>query len=200
MEINEYFEIFKKVLDKVDPVQVMNMINEILRVYKNDNQIFIIGNGGSAAKASHLAQDLSKGTIPDINKEKRIRALSLTDNVPFITAVANDENYENIFYIQLKTFAKRGDCLISISGSGNSPNVIKAAEYAISKGIKTIGITGFDGGKLKKLCDISVHVPLNEMAMVESVHSVILHYTINYLRMVIEGTKFDNDNFNLIQN
>ena len=195
MEIKEYLSIFKDVLDRLDGESINSMINEIHSAYSNDRTIFVIGNGGSAANASHFAQDLAKGVILDQSVEKRIRALSLTDNIAYITALANDDGYEKIFVAQMRTFANSGDLLIAISGSGNSPNVIEAVKYAKEKGIKVIGVTGYNGGKLKELSDISVHVSLNEMCMAESVHSVIFHYVISCLRSKITNEKFDVDSF-----
>ena len=190
MEIKEYIQLFYEKINLISEDSIMSLVKDIKDAYEKDKFIFLIGNGGSASKASHLAQDLSKGVLPK-NVEKRIKALSLTDNVPYLTALANDEGYENIFISQLRTFSKSGDYLIAISGSGNSPNIIKAAEYCNENKIKVIGITGFDGGRLKNLSGTSVHVPLNEMAMVESIHSVIFHYVINYLKMELSGTPFD---------
>lgn len=195
MEIKEYLSIFKDVLDKLDENSIKEMINEIYNSYLKDQTIFVIGNGGSAANASHFAQDLSKGVILDQSVEKRIRALSLTDNIAYITALANDDGYEKIFVAQMRTFANNDDLLIAISGSGNSPNIIEAVNYAKNNRIKVIGITGYSGGKLKELSDISVHVPLNEMCMSESVHSVIFHYVISYLRMKITDENFDESTF-----
>jgi D-sedoheptulose 7-phosphate isomerase len=185
MEVKEYFNTFKNVLDKVDVKSIYEMINEIYDSYNKSKTIFIIGNGGSAANASHFAQDLSKGVILDQTVKKRIRALSLTDNIGYITALANDDGYENIFVAQMRTFSNESDILIAISGSGNSENIIEAVTYAKKNNIKVIGITGYDGGKLKKLSDISIHVPLNEMCMVESIHSVIFHFIITSLRQKI---------------
>ena len=195
MEVKEYFEILLEKLKLVNENSIMTLINDIKVAYEKDKYIFIIGNGGSAAKASHLAQDLSKGIAGNRNINIKIKAVSLTDNIPYITALANDNGYENVFSSQLITYSKPGDYLIAISGSGNSPNIVKAAKYCKENGIKVIGITGFDGGKLKSLSDTSVHIPLNEMAMVESIHAIIFHYVINYLRMIITGDKFDKSCF-----
>jgi len=195
LEVKEYFDNVKKVLDRINKREVETMINHILEAYNNRKMIFIIGNGGSAANASHLAEDLSKGVITDQSVEKRIRAMSLADNVPFITASANDTGYENIFVSQLITFANPEDYLIAISGSGNSKNVIKAVEYVRIRRIKVIGVTGYDGGKLKELCDISVHVPLHEMCTIESLHSFIFHYVTGHIREIITGEKFGESCF-----
>jgi D-sedoheptulose 7-phosphate isomerase len=146
----------------------------------------VIGNGGSAANASHFAQDLAKGTKLNKDQARRLKALSLTDNLPFITAQGNDEGYESIFEQQLRTFAKPGDVLIAISGSGNSPNIINAVEWCNKNDIETIGITGFDGGKLTKIARHSVNVVLNDMCTSESIHSIIFHYVILELRERLE--------------
>jgi D-sedoheptulose 7-phosphate isomerase len=148
--------------------------------------VFVMGNGGSAANASHFAQDLAKGTRLNLEQEKRIRALSLTDNLPFVTALGNDDGYHTIFEQQLRTFAKPGDILIAISGSGNSPNIIHAIEWANKNGLVTIGVTGFEGGKLRTINKYSVHVPLNDMCTSESVHSIIFHYVIIQLQKMIK--------------
>ena len=154
--------------------------------------VFVIGNGGSAANASHFAQDLAKGVFVNQPMGLRLKALSLTDNTPFISAVANDDGFEKIFDTQLATFGTEGDYLIAISGSGNSPNILAAVNRAKDKKIFVIGITGFDGGELKKKADFTLHTPLHEMCSVESIHSVILHAVILSLRESLTGVKFDN--------
>ncbi|HET6512746.1 MAG TPA: SIS domain-containing protein, partial [Candidatus Kapabacteria bacterium] len=152
------------------------MVDLVVDAYDNDRTVFVIGNGGSASNASHLANDLVKGTLKTMDQTKRLKALALTDNLALMTAFANDEGYQTIFEQQLRTFAKPNDLVIAISGSGNSPNVIKAIEWANANGLHTVGVTGFGGGKLKELAKTSVHVPLNDMCTSESVHSVIFHY------------------------
>ena len=183
MNFTQYIQQVNTTLDSVSENEIEDFINFLLDAYYNDKFIFSIGNGGSAANASHLAQDLAKGTRLTENQEKRIKAISLTDNISFITAQGNDEGYESIFVQQLRSFARPGDYLVAISGSGNSPNIIKAVEWANNKGVKTIGITGFDGGKLRKIANHSVHVNLNEMCTAESIHSVIFHYIVLELRI-----------------
>jgi len=111
--------------------------------------------------------------------------LSLTDNLPFVTALGNDDGYDTIFEQQLRTFAKPGDVLVCISGSGNSPNIIKAVNWANENGIISVGITGFDGGKLMKICKQSLHVPLNDMCTSESIHSIIFHYIVLHFQNII---------------
>jgi D-sedoheptulose 7-phosphate isomerase len=176
MDFSQYLEYFNNTLSSLDSKQVEEMVDLVVDAYDNDRTVFVIGNGGSASNASHLANDLVKGTLRSMDQTKRLKALALTDNLALMTAYANDEGYQTIFEQQLRTFAKPGDLVIAISGSGNSPNVVKAIEWANANGLHTVGVTGFGGGKLKELAKTSVHVPLNDMCTSESVHSVIFHY------------------------
>jgi D-sedoheptulose 7-phosphate isomerase len=178
MDFKNYRKTIDKTLEELNDTEIQNFLNLLIDAYTNDKFVFVIGNGGSAANASHFAQDLAKGTRHSPDQKKRIKALSLTDNLPFVTAQGNDEGYDSIFEQQLKTYAKPGDYLVAISGSGNSPNIIKAIQWANDNSVITIGITGFDGGKLKKLAKHSVNVALNDMCTSESIHSIIFHYII----------------------
>lgn len=182
MDFKSYKKLVSDTIDTVDEAEIDNFVSLIVDAYKNDKFVFVIGNGGSAANASHLAQDLAKGTRKMPEQVKRLKALSLTDNTPFITAQGNDEGYDSIFEQQLRTFAKTGDYVIAISGSGNSPNIINAIEWANKNGLVTIGVTGYDGGKLYKMAHHKLHVPLNEMCTAESIHSIVFHYAILELR------------------
>ncbi len=186
MDLKEYINYLQSNLQKIDEGQVKKLSDLIFDAYQNEKMIFVIGNGGSAANASHFAQDLAKGTRYSEKQEKYIKAFSLTDNFPYISAIGNDHGYENIFTMQLKTFAKKGDLLIAISGSGNSPNIINAIEWGNENGLTTIGITGYDGGKLSKINSFNVHSELNDMCTVESIHSVLFHYLIIDLKNRIE--------------
>jgi len=176
MEFQSYLKYFTDTLDTLDQKEVEGFLDLLVDAYDNDRTVFIIGNGGSAANASHFANDLCKGTLKSMDQTKRLRAHSLTDNVALMTAYGNDEGYASIFEQQLRTYAKPGDVVVAISGSGNSPNVISAIEYANAHGLHTVGVTGFGGGKLKTMAQTTVHVPLNDMCTSESVHSVIFHY------------------------
>ena len=178
MNYSDYLEYTDKALRSVKPEEVQNTIDLLWRAYRNGHTVFVIGNGGSAATASHLAQDLAKGTRRTLAQKKRIRALALTDSVPFLTAYGNDDGYDVVFEQQLRNHARRGDVLIAISGSGNSPNIIKAVTWAKHNGLATLGITGFDGGKLRRMAQHKLHVPLNDMCTAESIHSVLLHYIV----------------------
>jgi D-sedoheptulose 7-phosphate isomerase len=179
--LDHYLTDFAGLLKKVDPKQVQTMVDLLTEAYVNEKYVFIIGNGGSGANASHLCEDLGKGTLHDFEKQKRLKVMSLTDNTPYILAWGNDTSYDRVFVEQLKNFAEPGALLISISGSGNSPNVLKAVEYANAHGMKTLGVTGYDGGKLQKLAQHNVHVPSYNMGAVESVHSVLFHYLLDTL-------------------
>lgn len=182
MEFKDYKKLIIDVMDSLDTAQINNFTDLLIDAYKNDKFVFVIGNGGSAANASHLAQDLAKGTRRGPEQTRRLKALSLTDNTPFLTAQGNDEGYDSIFEQQLRTFAKKGDYVIAISGSGNSPNIVKAIDWANSNGLISIGVTGYDGGELMKMAHHKLHVPLNEMCTAESIHSIIFHYVILELR------------------
>ena len=148
----DYLARLRDLLD-VLPDQSDRFIDTLFDAFERGATVFLAGNGGSAANASHFGQDLAKGTLASMDATRRFRVIPLTDNIGFITALANDEGYDSIFEQQLRNLGRRGDVLVAISGSGNSPNVLRAVEYARSAGIKTIGVTGFDGGKLRKLAD-----------------------------------------------
>lgn len=174
----EYFQELNKSLDSLDGEKIQKVIGVIFEAYKKNKQVFILGNGGSASTASHFACDLSKGTLDNVydDREKRFRAISLTDNVAIATAFSNDLSFEDIFCQQLRNLINKGDVVIGISGSGNSLNVIKAIRYAKKCGAKTIGFLGFKtGGKLRKLVDYEITVQDNHYGRIEDVHLVLAH-------------------------
>ena len=159
----------------------LRKVADIIRIARDEgNTVFTFGNGGSGSTAVHFASDLMKtATRPDL---KRIRAISLNDNMPLTTAWANDSSYEHVFKEQLENLMKPGDVVIAISGSGNSKNVLLATEYARSNGGITIGLTGFDGGSLKSLASVLVVVPSNDMLRIEDTHLAICHLLVRLLR------------------
>ena len=157
---------------------------EIKNVQKNNNKIFIMGNGGSASTSSHFVSDLLKTSLT--KEAKRTKAISLTDNIPVVMAWANDTSFKNIFYSQLENFLEKGDVVIGISGSGNSENVIKAIEFANSKEAKTVCLLGKDGGKLVKISQSNLIIPNNDMLTIETMHLLICHLLTSLLRS--EGT------------
>jgi len=179
--LGSYLDDFSALLKKVDPKEVETLVTLIADAYRDNQFVFIIGNGGSGANASHLCEDLGKGTLHNFETQKRLKVMSLTDNTPYILAYGNDLGYDRVFVEQLKNFAQPGALLLSISGSGNSANVLKAVEWANANGLKTVGITGYDGGKLRKMCHHGVHVPSHNMGAVESVHMVLFHYLLDTL-------------------
>jgi D-sedoheptulose 7-phosphate isomerase len=178
----EYVAATFALLDHVEPAEVQALVDAILDAYRSGEMVFLIGNGGSGANASHLCEDLGKGTLTDFEGQRRLRVVSLTDNVSYILAWANDEGYERIFSEQLKNLAQPGSLLIAISGSGNSPNILRAIEYANAHAMRTFGVCGYDGGALKGVAQQSLHVRSHDMGMVEAVHAVIFHYLVDALR------------------
>lgn len=153
------------------------------QAWQNDRFVYIIGNGGSGTTASHMAEDLGKSTLrpEDLKDEskKRLKVLSLTDNAGWIMAVGNDVAYDQIFVQQLMNYGREGDLLVAISGSGNSPNILSAVDWANRHGLVTFGLTGYGGGKLKAKQQHGLHVPLDDMGMVESIHLCLFHWMLN---------------------
>lgn len=178
--IKQYTNNLKDLLDNIDRSEVSKIIDALNRCEENNSKIYIMGNGGSAATASHMANDLSVGL--KLREIKNFNVESLSDNSSVCTAIANDIGYENIFYAQLKNKLVKDDIVIAISCSGNSPNIIKAVEYAKSIGTTIIGMTGFDGGKLKELSDIKFHVDTHkgEYGLVEDMHMILDHIIYSY--------------------
>lgn len=182
-----YLERVAKEIGRLDLTQVENLSQIIEDAYHAGKFVFICGNGGSGANASHLCEDLAKCTLKDFEDQKRLKVLSLTDNTAGIMAWANDEGYDRIFLEQLKNLASPGDVVLAISGSGNSPNILKAVEWANNKGLITVGITGFGGGKLRTLAQHNLHADINDMGIVESLHQVVFHWVIDDLYRRISG-------------
>lgn len=185
--MQEYFDRVCQEIQRLDSSQVEQLSHLIEEAYHAAKFVFICGNGGSGANASHLCEDLAKCTLRDFENQKRLKVLSLTDNTAGIMAWANDEGYERIFVEQLKNLASPGDLLLAISGSGNSPNVLKAVEWANRNGLTTVGITGYGGGRLKEMSAHNLHVGINDMGIVESVHQVVFHWLIDDIYRRISG-------------
>ena len=179
--VKDYMDRVCREIQAVDPLQIENLSEQIQAAYDSGKFVFIIGNGGSGANASHLCEDLAKCTLRDFESQKRLKVLSLTDNSSWIMAVGNDLHYDRIFLEQLKNLASPGDLLLAISGSGNSPNILKAVEWANAHEMTTVGITGFGGGKLKPLAHHNLHIGVDDMGIVESLHSVVFHWVIDDL-------------------
>ncbi len=193
LNLQDYLNRCSEEFGKLDLSQAERMAEDIHSAYENGNFVFICGNGGSGSNSSHFCEDLGKSSLnpKDFTNDsvKRLKVLSLTDNTPYILAWGNDEGFDRIFVEQLKNFASEGDLLISISGSGNSENILNAVEWGNKHNLKTWGVTGYDGGKLQGLAQDNLHVPLDDMGMVETIHMLLFHWVLNdlYARINKEG-------------
>jgi len=176
----EYFASLQEVLAHLDYSVIDRMTEAIWENYEQDRAIYIFGNGGSAALASHFACDLGKGTVAP--GRKRLRTVALTDNVPLITALANDLAYKDIFSEQLAGLAQKGEMVLGISGSGNSPNVVQGLEEAHKLGLQTLVLTGFAGGRVKALADLCLIVPSDNMQHIEDAHLCATHAIFRAIR------------------
>ena len=183
MDLRPFLERVGQELLRVDPKEVKHLADLVYQCYERGRTVFLCGNGGSGSNCSHLCEDLGKCTLLradyDNDRKKRLRILSLTDNTPYILAWANDEGFERVFAEQLKNLATPGDLLIAISGSGNSPNILRAVEWANRNGLTTFGCTGYSGGKLRALARQGLHVPLDDMGMVETIHLAAFHWVVD---------------------
>jgi len=182
MEPAAYTDELIRVLKDLDHGPILDLADAIRVVKERGGSVFVFGNGGSGAAASHLAEDLGKMTTPDYGShEGRLRIISLTDNTPYILCLANDLGYEHVFSQQLMNLARPGDLAVGISGSGNSKNVILALEKAREMGLTTAGVLGYDGGKIRSIVDLSIHVPSFDMQVCEDVHMHIIHHLVKQL-------------------
>ena len=186
----DYLTGLKDVLDRLPLQPLDDIIRAIEQARDEGRQIFVIGNGGSAATASHMMNDLCKGTLGHKGDAPwpRLRVIALTDNVSLMTAWANDTDFNHIFSEPLKNLAQRGDLLVAISASGNSPNIIAAVEAAKQIGVTVLGLTGFSGGKLAKMADVSLVVPSDGYGPVEDVHMILDHIITSYLYEKLKAT------------
>ncbi|HDO1309821.1 SIS domain-containing protein [Aeromonas veronii] len=178
--INSYLERMAKTILSLDSDNIEKIILMLEACHHKNGTIYVIGNGGSSATASHMANDFSVGL--KLRGIRNFNIVSLADNVPVCTAIANDIGYENIFYAQLVDKLTPDDVVIAISCSGNSPNIVKASRYAIQVGSALIGLTGFDGGELKQICNINYHVNTEkgDYGIVEDVHMILDHIIYSY--------------------
>ena len=180
-----YLEYLKEIFDKLDLLEIKSFVEVLLDARNTGATIFFMGNGGSAATASHFANDLAFGTN---DYEKPFKVMSITDNVPVLTALGNDYGYDEIFIRQLKVYGRKGDVLVGISASGNSENLIKAFKYAATSEIKTVALTAFDGGIMREIADQGVHIPTGkgEYGPAEDLHMILDHLVANYLMRLIK--------------
>tara|TARA_B110001454_G_scaffold183847_1_gene179225 strand:- start:195 stop:800 length:606 start_codon:yes stop_codon:yes gene_type:complete len=181
-----YIDYLSSVLSNISLTDIEKFVEVLLEARERESSIFFIGNGGSAATASHFANDIAIGTR---TYEKPFRAISLCDNQAVITAIANDDGYEKIFSQQLQVLLKKQDVVVAISASGNSPNLLDAIDTAKKMNTITVGISGFDGGKMKEMVDVSLHVPTEkgEYGPAEDAHMVLDHLVSNYLMRLVRN-------------
>jgi D-sedoheptulose 7-phosphate isomerase len=184
-----YFKYLSKVLDCIDEEEIDKLSAVFESARQNGNTIFVAGNGGSASTATTMANDIGFDIIKKTDTDKPFRVFSLVDNNSVITAISNDVGYENIFLNQLKIHYRFGDSLVVISASGNSPNVLKAAEWVKSKGGNIVGFLGFSGGKLIEYCDVKIHVKTEsgEYGPVEDAHLIINHVLAHWFQNKIKN-------------
>lgn len=185
---SSYFEKVTETLGKVDIKPINKFIDKIYECYNKGNTVYIFGNGGSAATASHVAGDFMKGISYGL--EKRFKVVCLNDNIPAITSISNDLTYDEVFYEQLKTYLTKDDVVVGISGSGNSVNVIKALNYAKELGSTIAGFCGYKGGKLRELTDILIYAPVSDMEITEDIHIIIFHAIKQLLNKKLKGKKY----------
>lgn len=183
--IREYIALEREVLQRLDVESVDAVLNLLADCLEQERNIYVFGNGGSSATASHFQNDFNKGISE--HTEKKFRFVCLNDNIPTVMAVANDIGFEEIFRFQLRGKLKPSDVIFAISGSGNSKNVINAVEYAKEQGCMIIGVTGYNGGKLRELSDLSLHVPVNSMQITEDIHMVFDHLMMSVLYKTMCG-------------
>ena len=187
-----YLTKLKGTLDDLPLGDLQRAADIIFHAYQNDRSVILFGNGGSAALASHLATDLAKGTHfpgpPSLKNVRRMKAISLTDNVPLLTAWSNDLSYEEVFAGQMENLIRARDVAFGISGSGKSPSILRALEVARRTGATTIGLTGCGGGKMKDLLDCAIVVPSNHMQQVEDAHLILAHLLFLNLKARIEAS------------
>ena len=193
LNADDYLARLNQNLDRIDRTAVTRWADVIYQAWEHEKFVFFIGNGGSGLTASHMSEDLGKSSLreEDLQDEtkRRLKVLSLTDNMGWILALGNDLDYDQIFVQQLMNYGSAGDALIAISGSGNSQNVLNAVDWANRHGLKTFGLTGYDGGKLKTMQQDGLHVGLDDMGMVESIHLCLFHWVLNdvFARINSEG-------------
>ncbi|MBN1951669.1 MAG: SIS domain-containing protein [Bacteroidales bacterium] len=185
---SEYFERLKSALDNVDTESIEKVVNILLKCRDDQGTMYIFGNGGSAANASHIAGDFLKGI--SFGMEKRFKTHCLNDNVAGTSAITNDLSFDEVFIEQLKTYLSPGDVVIGISGSGNSENIVRAIRWARENKATTVGLTGYLGGRLKETAEVNIHIPIKDMEITEDLHTVIFHAIKQEINRRIKGEQY----------
>jgi D-sedoheptulose 7-phosphate isomerase len=184
--IENYFNRLVDTVKQLSHEQAYNVAKELMDCYHRDGSIYIFGNGGSGSTASHIVGDFMKGV--SYQMEKRFRVTCLNDNFSTLGAISNDISYEEVFVEPLKNFLRPGDLVIGISGSGNSMNVVKAMLYAKEKGVRTVAMCGYTGGKIKDIADVYFHAPIKDMEITEDIHLIGFHAIKQYIIELLKGT------------
>jgi D-sedoheptulose 7-phosphate isomerase len=183
LDLPAYLARLTSEVGRLNQADIRQWADLVFDAWQRGRYVFIVGNGGSGTTASHMAEDLGKSTLrpEDLKDEskQRLKVLSLTDNTGWLLAVGNDCGYDQVFVQQLMNYGSAGDLLIAISGSGNSPNILAAVNWAQRHGLVTFGLTGYQGGKLKAMQQHGLHVELDDMGMVESIHLCVFHWVLN---------------------
>ncbi len=193
LDLPAYLTRLNAEVSRLNQADIRRWADLVFDAWQRGRFVFIIGNGGSGTTASHMAEDLGKSTLrpEDLQDEskRRLKVLSLTDNTGWLLAVGNDCGYDQVFVQQLMNYGSAGDLVIAISGSGNSPNILAAVDWANRHGLVTFGLTGYGGGKLKSIQQLGLHVDLSDMGMVESIHLCVFHWVLNdvYARINRDG-------------
>jgi D-sedoheptulose 7-phosphate isomerase len=187
-QIQFYLKDVSRLLAELPVETIRGVVDRLLQAYREDRRLILLGNGGSAATASHLVADFQKMIF--LSGGKPFRAMACTDSMPLVTAWGNDTEYANVFAEQVRTWAESGDVVLAISGSGNSPNVLKAVEVAREQGATTIGLSGFAGGRLAELVDVPIVVPCDNMQRIEDVHMVVGHL---FFWRMLQAVQQDSD-------
>lgn len=178
-EIEKYLSLLATSLKAVDSKDIINVLQIIRSSYDHDRTIFTMGNGGSGTTASHMVCDFNNGVSAHL--DRKFKVMCLNDNMPSLSAIANDQSYDAVFEEQLKNWLRAGDVVIGFSVSGNSKNIIRAIRYANEKGATTIGFCGFDGGNLRKIAQHCIHVQVHDMKIAEDIHSILIHMIMKIL-------------------
>ena len=186
-QIKKYYEEEIEAIRKIDPKEISLAMNALVNCYEHGGTIYVFGNGGSSATASHMVCDFNKGV--SMKKSKKFNFICLSDNTPILTALANDISYDDVFAYQLEKIITPNDLVLAISGSGNSKNIINAINVAKAQGVKVIGMTGYDGGKLYQMADYHLHAPINDMMKAEDIHMTFDHMMATILTQTLDAIK-----------
>lgn len=192
-DIDRYLGLVSQTLSLIRAEPIERFIELLRHAYDNERDIYVFGNGGSGATAAHIAGDFAKGVSYGLDRRFRVRCLN--DNVPALTAIANDIGYSDVFVEQLRNVLRAGDLVVGLSGSGNSENVVRALQFAKEKEARTVAFCGYDGGRVRSIADVAIHVPVDDMEVCEDVHLILAHCCKRIMksaigRVGVEGSEY----------